>query len=378
MTHLNTTFLSEQEESFLTRCLQLAENGLYTTTPNPRVGCVIVRDNAIIAEGWHKQAGSPHAEINAIKNNDVSNSDIYVSLEPCASQGKTPPCVDAIIAARPKKVIVAMLDPNPATYGKSILKLQAANIETKIADNNSVVAQRAAALNIGFISRIKRHRPWVRCKIAMSLDGKTALKSGLSEWISNDASRKDAHHWRAQSCAVITGIGTALHDNPLLTVRHQSTTRQPLRILLDSQGRATREMALFNDSNILWVTANGNTDANANTPTPPYNGEHINLPNDKNRIDLNEMLAVLADKQINEVLLEAGRKLNGAMLQAGLIDECIIYCAPCLFGESARDMFLFPSPKHPNEAPRFKLKSMTAMGDDDIRMVYQCSDTTFI
>ncbi len=380
-----STPLSEQETFFLKHCLQLAENGLYTTTPNPRVGCVIVCDNTIIAQGWHHYAGAAHAEINALNdlaNNSIERSnkslDIYISLEPCVSHGKTPPCINAIIAAKPNKVVIAMLDPNPDTFGKGVAQLQAAAITTKVADTDSDIGKRAMALNIGFASRLRRGRPWVRCKIAMSLDGKTALKNGLSEWISNDDSRKDAHHWRALSCAIMTGIGTAIYDNPKLTVRHHTTSRQPLRVLVDSQARATSDMALFGDDNILWITAT----ALSTTQAAHFKGEHIALPttnntdNTKQLIDLKQVMETLAKKQINEILLESGRKLNGAMLQADLIDELIVYCAPCLFGETARDMFLFPSPTHPSHAPRFKLKSATPIGDD-CRLVYQCNDTPF-
>ena len=356
---------ADADDRLLARTLKLAEKGLYTTPPNPRVGCVICRNGDIIGEGWHQRAGGEHAEINALAQagKNAAGADIYVSMEPCTHHGKTPPCVDALVAARPARVIVALSDPNPKVAGAGIKQLQNAGIKVTVADNDSAVARAAKELNIGFISRMTRRRPWLRLKIAATLDGKTALDSGLSRWISGDTARRDAHHLRARSCAVLTGIGTALQDNPALTVRHIPTSRQPLRLLLDSKLRATADMKLFADDNALIITAA--------PPTTAAAAAVLSLPNTDGKVNLPRLFAELAAREMNEITVEAGRKLNGALLTAGLVDEIVLYLAARIFGESGKDMFAIPAAVSPQQATRFRRVELRDIGDDDIKIVYR-------
>ena len=359
--------LSTDETVLLTRAVTLAAKGCYTTTPNPRVGCVICQHGEVVGEGWHARAGEPHAEVLALQQagTRAQAADVYVSLEPCAHQGKTPPCIKALIAAGVKRVIVAMPDPNPQVAGKGIAALRENGIEVMIAAANSAVRLAAEQLNIGFISRMVRARPWVRLKIAATIDGKTALNNGLSRWITGEAARKDAHHLRACSCAVLTGIGTVLQDNPQLTVRHVETNRQPLRILIDSQLRADKTMQLFADDNILV--------ASATTPetTNERAGEILTLPTADKKVDLPALLTALAAREINEVLIEAGRQLNGAFLNAQLADEIILYQAGRVFGASGKDMFQIPPLPTPQAAPIFQRTALQGFDDGDIKIVYQ-------
>ena len=347
----------------LQRTLALAENGLFTTTPNPRVGCVICKDGRTIAEGWHKHAGGAHAEVNALAklNNNATGTDVYVSLEPCNSTGKTPPCTDALLAARPARVVIAMTDPNPAVNGSGIRTLQANGIMVAVADAESAEGLRARALNAGFISRMRHQRPHIRLKIAATADGKTALDSGISQWISNAQSRLDAHRLRAQSCAILTGIGTALTDNPRLTVRDIPTTRQPLRVLVDSNMRAPANLALFADNNTLVATAV--------SPRDDFPAETIMLKNHHDKVDLQALMRTLAARGINELTVEAGRKLNGALLKDDLVDEIVLYTAPRLFG-GGKDMFAMPQPATPQDAPAFCLESVTPISGD-VKIVYR-------
>ena len=356
--------LSATDRRWLNRALDLAERGLYTTAPNPRVGCVICRDGKKLGEGWHQEAGRPHAERIALQAaGEAAGADIYLSLEPCAHHGKTPPCVDALLAAKPARVVVALRDPNPLVCGRGISRLREAGVEVVVAEEGDEIALRAHELNIGFVSRMTRHRPWLRCKIAATIDGRTALESGLSRWISNAESRRDAHHWRARSCALLTGFGTAACDNPRLTVRECQTSRQPLRVLIDSDGRASPDWALFADSHALWVTAR--------PPTHSIAVPSLCLPNSQGKVDLEKLLSHLATLEINEVTVEAGAKLNGALLRLGLVDEVVLYLAPVLFGHEGRALFSFPSPLSPEQAPRFALHSVAAMGEGDIRVIYR-------
>ena len=366
---MNSPPLSDTDRSLLERCLTLAANGCYTTTPNPRVGCVICKNGNIIAEAWHEAAGEAHAEITALARagTDAEGADVYISLEPCAHHGKTPPCIEALIAARPARVIAALPDPNPQVAGRGFAALAEAGITVCRAAADSEVYQAARRLNIGFISRMVRRRPWLRLKIAASMDGKTALTSGLSRWISGEAARRDAHHLRACSCAVLTGIGTAEQDDPQLTVRHVNTPRQPLRVLIDSQCRALPDMQLFADSNVLVV--------GAKPPAADYHAAVITLPNTqpgaKQKVDLPMLMQELAEREINEVLVEAGRQLNGALLADGLVDEIVLYQTGRIFGESGRDMFRLPPPATPQDAPQFRRCGLTEFDDGDIKIVYQ-------
>lgn len=387
--------------TFMTHALRLAEQGLYTTTPNPRVGCVIVKNNQIIGQGAHIEAGEPHAEVFALRQAGVAanGADIYITLEPCSHTGKTPPCVDAVIAAQPKRVIVAMQDPNPLVAGRGVAALREAGVEVLV----GVLENEAKALNIGFVSRMMHGMPYVRSKVAASLDGKTALNNGKSQWITGEHARLDVQHWRAQSCAIITGIGTVLADNPNMTVRLPNITsnqaaRQPLKVIVDSCLRTPVNCKMLDDfplgkrgiegdltalklattvkstpakSPLAPLFKGGNTliayakDANNNAAVLTAAGaELLHLPDANNRVDLTALLQNLAQREINEVLLEAGQGLNGAFLQENLIDELLLYYAPKLLGTDAQGMFAMPEFTQMQQAIQLKILDIRQVGLD--------------
>ncbi len=317
----------------MTRALDLARRGLYTTTPNPRVGSVIVRDGIVLGEGFHARAGSPHAEVEALadarrRHADVRGATMYVTLEPCNRHGRTPPCVDAVLAAGIARVVAAMADPNPGQAGGA-QRLRAAGVPVEI----GLCEAEARELNIGFIARLARGRPWVRTKLAASLDGRTALANGESQWITGPAARADGHAWRARACAILTGVGTVLQDDPRLDVRAVATTRQPRRVIVDRHGQTPASARVLQAGGALIVTAG---ERNAAWPAAV---DVLTLPNADGRVDLPRMLATLAEQGINELHVEAGAKLNGALLDAGLVDEILLYLAPAVLGDPARGMF---------------------------------------
>ncbi len=326
--------LTAQDSLWMAHALQLAERGLYTTSPNPRVGCVLVKDGVLLGEGWHERAGQPHAEVHALRAAAAKarGATAYVTLEPCSHHGRTPPCADALIAARVERVVVAMQDPNPLVAGQGIARLNDAGMEVEF----GLMEAAARELNIGFVSRMTRGMPWLRSKIAMSLDGRTALGNGASQWITGAAARRDGHHWRARSCAVLTGIGTVLADDAQLTVREVETTRQPLRVVLDSTLRMPLSARILQGGNVLLYTAT--QDAQKIAALEQAGAQVAVLADAQGRVDLAACLRDLAARGINEVLVEAGHTLNGALLQAGLIDELIVYLAPQLLGDMARGM----------------------------------------
>ena len=351
------------DAKWLSRALSLAENGLYTAAPNPRAGCVIVRGGRIVGEGWHRRAGEDHAEIAALKSCDnARGADIFVSLEPCAHAGKTPPCVEALIRARPARVVAATPDPNPQVAGRGMKMLRDAGIVAEYAPAGSDIFSRALDLNIGFFSRMTRKRPWLRLKIAATLDGKTALSSGLSKWISGEESRLDAHRLRARSCALITGIGTALVDNPRLTVRGISSPCAPRRVLVDRELRAPSDLQLFVGGGAIIATA-------ARDKTFSGNAEVLVLPDGGGRVDLAALLAELAAREVNEAMTEAGRRLCGAFVAAGLADEIVLYQSPKLFG-GGMAMIDAPPPDSPATAAAFRIKQHARCGDD-IKIVFE-------
>ncbi|MCF8151073.1 MAG: bifunctional diaminohydroxyphosphoribosylaminopyrimidine deaminase/5-amino-6-(5-phosphoribosylamino)uracil reductase RibD [Sulfuritalea sp.] len=328
---------SAADHGFMARALQLARRGLFSTTPNPRVGCVIVKDGCVIGEGWHEKAGLPHAEINALQKVGAGDTAIgataYVSLEPCSHFGRTPPCADALIAAGVARVVAAMLDPNPQVAGQGLAKLSAAGIEVA----SGLLAAEAAELNIGFVSRMTRGRPWLRLKVAASLDGKTALNNGVSQWITGPDARRDAHAWRARSCAVLTGIGTVKDDNPRLTAREVQTARQPLRVVIDSRLETPLDAAVLAGGNVLIAAALD--DAERAAAMRARGAEIVTLPNAAGKVELSALLLELGRRGINEVLAEAGTRLNGSLLREGCVDELLIYQAPLLIGDAGRGMF---------------------------------------
>ena len=323
------TAFSDADRAHMARALDLAERGLYTTTPNPRVGCVIVHDGEVIGEGWHQRAGEAHAEINALadaktRGHDPCGSTLYTTLEPCNHSGRTPPCAEAVMAAGIGRVVVAMLDPN-VEAGGGAERLRAAGVVVA----TGLLGDAARELNVGFVSRVTRGRPWVRMKAAASLDGRTALSSGESKWITGEIARSDSHRWRARACAILTGIGTVRQDDPELTVRAVATPRQPLRIVIDRHGETPASARVLAGGPTLIVTAG------ERNPAWPANVEVLPLPDADDRVDLTALMRELGARGINELQVEAGGRLNGALLAAGLVDEVLLYVAPCLLGDPA-------------------------------------------
>ena len=302
--------MNDRDREHMRRALDLAARGLFTTTPNPRVGCVIVREGRVIGEGWHERAGEAHAEVRALadvqsRGETARGATIYVTLEPCNHTGRTPPCTDALLAAGIARAVIAMRDPNPVA-GRGAERLAAAGVAVE----HGLFEDEARELNVGWIKRIQEGRPWVRVKIAASLDGRTALENGASQWITGAAARADGHRWRARACAILTGIGTVLQDDPQLTVRDVETPRQPLKVIVDRHGEVPANSR---------VLAGGALVISAETPqiTWPAHVESVILRGADGRVDLDAMLGLLAERGINEVHVEAGAKLNGALLAAG-------------------------------------------------------------
>ena len=351
---------SAADHAFMAQALRLAEQGLYTTMPNPRVGCVIVKNDKVIGEGAHVKAGEPHAEVLALRQagERAKDATAYVTLEPCSHFGKTPPCADALVHAGVAKVIVAMQDPNPLVSGTGLAYLAAQGIEIQ----SGLMQAQAIELNPGFISRMTKNSPFVRSKIAASLDGKTALTNGESQWITGKAARMDVQHWRARSCAIMTGIGTILSDNPSLNVRDIELDRQPLKVIVDSQLRTPINSKVLQNGRTLLAFA---IDAQDKAEKLFDAGaELLCIPNNENKVCLKTLLSHLASQQINEVLVEGGEGLNGALLAAGLVDELLIYYAPKLMGSAAKGMFVMPAFTNMNQALNLQILDVRQFGTD--------------
>lgn len=328
------------DEHWMQHALNLAWKGQYSTTPNPRVGCVFVRDGVAIAEGFHAKAGEGHAEVQAIadakaRGISLAGSTAYVTLEPCAHHGRTGPCAEALVTTGVHRVVAAVLDPNPLVAGKGMAILQAAGIDT----NHGVLIEEARWINRGFFSRMERKRPWVRLKVASSADGVSALNNGVSQWITGEEARLDGHHLRAQACAVLSGIGTVKADNPQLNVRGIDTERQPLKVVVDSRLEISPDARLLQTGRVLlahtepqtpnWLITHPNAaNIEALNVAPVAAGLHAG----KVKTDLLRLLQELAQRGINELHLEAGYGLNGSFLQAGLVDEVVQYIAPRFLG----------------------------------------------
>jgi diaminohydroxyphosphoribosylaminopyrimidine deaminase / 5-amino-6-(5-phosphoribosylamino)uracil reductase len=319
----------------MARALRLAERGLYATMPNPRVGCVIVQRGGIVGEGYHERAGEPHAETRALQRagERARGATVYVSLEPCSHHGRTPPCADALVEAGVGRVVAAMRDPNPLVAGQGLQRLRAAGIAVE----TGLCEEQARELNVGFVARMTRQRPWLRVKTAASLDGRTALANGQSQWITGEAARRDGHRWRARSCAVMVGIGTLLADNPRLTVREIKTPRQPLRIVIDRRLDIPLDAHVLEGGNVLIATAHGERDKVRQLEE--LGARVLRLPDAEGKVDLGALMRELARRELNEVLVESGSRLNGALVSAGVVDELIVYLAPHLLGDTARGMF---------------------------------------
>ncbi len=343
----------------MARALQLAEHGCYTTAPNPNVGCVVVCDGQVVGEGWHIEAGGPHAEVHALHQagERAQGATAYVTLEPCSHHGRTPPCADALVAAGVARVVVAMRDPFPKVSGNGIKRLQEAGIEVDC----GLMSEQAEALNAGFVSRQQRGRPYVRCKMAMSLDGRTAMASGESKWITGAPARQDVQRLRARSSAIVTGIGTVLADDPRMNARVDEAVKQPVRVVLDSQLRFPASAKMAQDGGEVWL-ATKQTDVATRHAVLQADVSLIDLPMaESGGVDLHALMTALAERDINDVLVEAGPTLAGAMLAAELVDELVIYMAPHLMGDGARGLFHLPG-----------LTSMSqrlALGINDVRRV---------
>jgi diaminohydroxyphosphoribosylaminopyrimidine deaminase/5-amino-6-(5-phosphoribosylamino)uracil reductase len=350
---------------FMARALLLARNGLYTTHPNPRVGCVLVRDDQVIGEGWHVRTGGDHAEIAALKNaENTRGATAYVTLEPCSHHGRTPPCADTLIKAGISRVVAAMQDPNPLVAGQGLARLGATGIETFC----GVLEEDARRLNQGFIQRMITGRPFVRSKLAMSLDGRTALASGESKWITSSAARQDVHRLRAQSSAILTGIDTVLADDPALTARIEGDVLQPIRIVLDTQLRmpASAQLAKLPGRSLILTCS----DDPSKIASLQHAGFEIHRIAEKNgRIDLNAMMAFLAGQHINELLVEAGPALNGALLAENLVDEWIVYMAACVLGDRGRGLFILPNIQTMADRKTLKLVDARQVGPD-LKLTY--------
>ncbi|HTQ00505.1 MAG TPA: bifunctional diaminohydroxyphosphoribosylaminopyrimidine deaminase/5-amino-6-(5-phosphoribosylamino)uracil reductase RibD [Casimicrobiaceae bacterium] len=347
------------DRAHMARALALAARGLYTTTPNPRVGCVIVRGEAIVGEGFHARAGEAHAEVAALadaarRGVNVRGATLYATLEPCNHHGRTPPCVDAIVAARIARVVVAMADPWPEAAGGAA-RLRAEGIEV----DEGVRREEAYELNIGFVSRVTRARPWVRIKIAATLDGRTALPNGESQWITGEQARADGHAWRARACAILTGIGTVLADDPALTARAVDTPRQPRRVIVDRHAQTPSGARVLEGDGALVVTA-----GERNAAWGPQ-VECLALPDGQGRVDLPALMRELAARGINELHVEAGAKLNGALLDAGLVDEILLYVAPAILGDPARGLFERDAPLAAlAQRAEFAFRDVRRIGED--------------
>jgi diaminohydroxyphosphoribosylaminopyrimidine deaminase/5-amino-6-(5-phosphoribosylamino)uracil reductase len=359
------------DHAYMARALQLAARGLYSTDPNPRVGCVIVRDGEVVGEGWHCRAGEPHAEVFALERagTRARSATAYVTLEPCCHHGRTPPCSDGLIAAGVKRVVAAMEDPNPRIAGRGLAQLR----EHGIVVESGVMGVQAERLNPGFIRRMTEGRPWVRCKLAMSLDGRTALANGASRWISGEAARADVQQWRARSSAVMTGIGTVLADDPALTVRLPlplwaergcgSTLRQPLRVVMDSRLRTPATARLLAQPGETLIFAAGE-DPVAAERLAAAGAKVEYAPSKDGGVDLKAALAQLARRGINEVWVEAGAVLSGALLREGLVDELILYMAPLLMGNAARGLFELPAFTGLDDCIALRIDDLRAVGED--------------
>ena len=351
---------SAADHAHMARALRLAEHGLWTTSPNPRVGCVLVQGDVVIGEGWHLRAGEAHAEINALSaaraaGHDVRGATAYVTLEPCSHTGRTPPCANALVDAGVGRVVAAMDDPNPLVAGRGLQRLRDVGVRV----DSGLMADAAHELNIGFVSRMTLGRPWVRIKLAASLDGRTALAGGESQWITGADARRDGHRWRARSCAILTGSGTVLGDDPRLNVRDVDTERQPRRVVIDGRARLPANAKVF-AGGAWWVTSRPG-DA-------PAGVERIALPGDGEHVDLPALLAELGRRGINELHVEAGPHLAGALVQRGLADELLLYFAPCLIGDTGRGLFGLPGLASLADKPGLRIIDQRMFGSD-LRLV---------
>ena len=351
---------SAEDHRFMSRALELAGRGLYTTTPNPRVGCVIVQGGSLVGEGWHERAGAAHAEVGALAaaGSRAKGATAYVSLEPCVHQGRTAPCTETLIQAGVARVVAAMQDPNPLVSGKGSARLR----QSGIAVETGLLGDEARELNIGFVSRMTRGLPWVRLKVAASLDGKTALANGRSQWITGEEARRDGHHWRARACAVLTGAGTVRDDDPRLTVRDVPTTRQPLRVVVDSKLETPPSAKILEGGGALVAAAR--EDKAAIAALKARGADVIVMPNSAGKVELGDLFRELARREINEVHVEAGFRLNGSLVREGFVDELLVYLAPSLIGDKGHGMFDLPELTDLAGRRQLAIRDMKTIGTD--------------
>lgn len=353
--------MTAADRTHMAHALMLARHGLATTDPNPRVGCVIVQNEARVGEGWHERAGAAHAEVNALVQAGVqaAGATVYVTLEPCAHTGRTPPCADTLIAARVARVVVATVDPNPLVGGAGIDRLRAAGIVVEV----GILEQEARRLNPGFFMRMTQGRPYVRVKLAASLDGKTAMRTGESQWITGEAARADVQRFRACASVILTGIGTIMRDDPRLTVR-PATGRTPLRVVVDSRFRTPRGARLFQEPGPVLIAGLADRVAGGCQQLRAAGAELELFDGDEGRVPLAELLHRLASRGANEVWTEAGSTLAGRLMEERLVDELVLYVAPRLLGNDAHGLFELPGLARLDESPRLHIVDMRAVGDD--------------
>nr|WP_240634897.1 bifunctional diaminohydroxyphosphoribosylaminopyrimidine deaminase/5-amino-6-(5-phosphoribosylamino)uracil reductase RibD [Brenneria salicis]NMN92382.1 diaminohydroxyphosphoribosylaminopyrimidine deaminase [Brenneria salicis ATCC 15712 = DSM 30166]RBP67722.1 diaminohydroxyphosphoribosylaminopyrimidine deaminase [Brenneria salicis ATCC 15712 = DSM 30166] len=357
------------DEPYMARALELARLGRFTTSPNPNVGCVIVRDGEIVGEGYHLRAGEPHAEVHALRmaGERARGATAYVTLEPCSHHGRTPPCADALIAAGVARVVAAMQDPNPQVAGRGLHRLQQAGLEV----NHGLMMSEAENINPGFLKRMRTGLPYVRLKMAASLDGRTAMASGESQWITSAQARHDVQRFRAESAAILSSSATILADDPSLTVRWpelgaqtqriypQAHVRQPVRIIVDSQQRVTPQHRVISQLGQTWLAR-----LQQDEQRWPDGVEQLRLPPYQGGVDLVALMMILGKRQINSVWVEAGATLAGALLNAGVVDELIVYLAPKLLGDSARPLCVLPGLNELSQAPAFTINDVRQIGPD--------------
>ncbi len=351
--------------AFMQQALRLATRGQYSTDPNPRVGCVLVHAGEVVGRGWHQWAGQAHAEVNALAaaGERAKGATAYVTLEPCSHTGKTPPCADALIRAGVKRVVVAMQDPNPQVAGRGLARLRAQGIETV----SGVLEPQARALNQGFVKRMTTGRPYVRVKLGASLDGRTAMASGESQWITGEAARADVQLLRAQSSAILTGVGTVLADNPALTVRRDlPDLKQPQRVVLDSRLRTPPGATVLQGaSSWLLTTAEAAAENAGRAPSARVDPAAVHVLDDhQGRVSLDAVMRFLGEREINLLHVEAGATLGGALLQAGLVDEIVLYVAPVLLGDDARGLFHLPGLTAMKHKVTLSISDVRQVGDD--------------
>ena len=373
--------LATQDHEYMARAIALAKKGRYTTSPNPNVGCVIVKNGEIVGEGWHEYAGGPHAEVMALRaaGDNAAGATCYVTLEPCSHYGRTPPCADTLIAAKVGRVVAAMVDPNPKVSGRGLARIEAAGIATE----SGLLSEQAFALNSGFVKRMRGEGPYIKVKLAATLDGKTALANGKSQWITSPHARKDVQEYRAQSCAIISGADTVLADNASLNVRFDELTmaqniikaeqvRQPIRVIIDSQCRLTPDLKLFSiESPIILVRASDKGSQKSNQQWPDF-VEQVSVDTNANgKVNLQAVVELLTERNCNNLWVEAGATLAGAFVNQGFVDELIVYQAPKLIGSAGRSMVHLDEYDDMGQLKSLQILDITRVGPD-IRITAKC------